>query len=574
MWAGDFASWQLKSGRLLCKTEADAFQRITLIARKITDDKRRVSFRVKLDHTSVDPQFGAAGFLLGMPSPNLDGSSSKKSDAAGLFAGITPSGELVIKTAPTLKRLREELNGIEASQGRLPESTDLLLTAVPVGSRYTLLLQSFESDTHQELARQSFWNVPAALLHGYPGLACVSQKENASLSVMFDCWEVEGADMIVAPDDESEIGPIVGVWHTIDGGTLHMTVQLMPVGHRLNVVKLQFFEEGHWKTVARSDINPVNFSAEILIDKLDCSCNHPYRLEYGESLSDGSIRHHYRSGTIASKLALDAGKLVVAEPEPAEYYGYALKPDVYVFYDVPLSPDMGESMKMLQKWYHWCFANREAGRDTPCVGVYRHAITYRRVRIEAAETAAEEARDLSVDWESWIGADMKLICAPDMFSLVAKRDDQDSKDSSSGSDNNSDNKALQSVASGVGYVVVNSAERSLVYNRRQAFPHQDRSCAGWPISCKQSAAYDCGHVGYLPPVEIMGRPNAVIQVVDENSGRLVYSVRSGGTVLLPRIFRIGHYTLVVGDPETGTQRKFPNLTPRPPEKTDAIRVAL
>ena len=574
MWAGDFASWQLKSGRLFCKTEADAFQRVALIARKITDDKRRISFRVKLDHTSVDPQFGAAGFLLGMPSPNLDGSSSKKSDAAGIFAGITPSGELVIKTAPTLKRLREELHGLAASQGSLPESTDLLLTAVPVGDRYTLLLQSFESDTRQELARQSFWNVPAALLHGYPGLACVSQQKDASLSVMFDSWEVEGADMIAAPDDESEIGPIVGVWHTIDRGRLHMTVQLMPVGCRLNVVKLQFFDDGHWQTEARSDINSDDFRAEFLIDKLDVGRDHPYRIEYGESLSDGSIRYHYRSGTIASKGALDAGELVVAEQGLASYYGYAPRPDVYVFYDVPLPAHRDENMKMLQEWYHWCFANREAGRDTPCLGVFRKAMTYRRARIEVAETADEGERDLAADWEGWVGADMKLICAPDMFLLVAKRDDQEERGSMAGSDNRRENKAQESAESGTGYVKINSAKRTLVYNRQQPFPNQDRSCAGWPIRCKQSAAYDCCHMGYLSPVEIMGRPNAVVQVVDENTGRLVYSVRSGGSVLLPRIFRIGHYTLVVGEPETGSQHRFGNLTPRTPEKSKAIRVAL
>jgi hypothetical protein len=87
-------------------------------------------------------------------------------------------------------------------------------------------------------------------------------------------------------------------------------------------------------------------------------------------------------------------------------------------------------------------------------------------------------------------------------------------------------------------------------------------------------AYDREHVGYLPAVEIMGQSNAVIQVINENNGKLLYSLRSNGAAFMPRVFRIGHYTMNIGIPETGSKKTFPNLTPRAPGETPPIRVTL
>jgi hypothetical protein len=160
---------------------------------------------------------------------------------------------------------------------------------------------------------------------------------------------------------------------------------------------------------------------------------------------------------------------------------------------------------------------------------------------------------------------MKIICAPDMFRLVAGINVADSDDQTD---------EAAAADSGIGYVQIDAAARSAVYNRIDCSGKRVKSYPGWPIKCKYSAAYNRNHVGYLPAVEIMGRSNAVIQVINENTGELVYSVRSSGTVLLPHVFEVGHYCLNAGDPELGLKRSFTGLTPGSSKKTDAIRVAL
>jgi len=169
---------------------------------------------------------------------------------------------------------------------------------------------------------------------------------------------------------------------------------------------------------------------------------------------------------------------------------------------------------------------------------------------------------------------MKLICSPDMFSRVATRDESDNLSA----EDLSDNKAVYSAASGTGYIEINPALRQITYNRiatnSSATAKAGAPLAGWPITCMHNVSYDREHVGYLPPVEIMGKPNALIQVIDENNGKLIYSLRSSGTAFLPRVFQVGHYSMNIGEPESITQHAFPNLTPRPQGDTPAIRITL
>lgn len=617
MWAADITSWQIKSGKLICQTTEDDFRQLTLLARKVTPNNRSVSMSIILDNTSTVSQYGAAGFLLGIPPPNLNNITGKNIDSPGLFAGITPSGKLVIQTSPTFNRMRELLESYESPQNKLsdttsstgvspvpnnsqqnylPASTKIMLTVAPVGNRYTILLQHFNTDISAELDRQTLWNVPASLIHGYPGLACISPA-HSPLSTTFNKWTIRGTSTVATTDDESTTGPIVGAWHTLHKNTLRMTVQLMPVGKRLNIVKLQTFTDGEWKTTAQSEIRATDFTATFSINNWDINKEQPYRLEYGESLSTGNIRNHYWSGTIASANESDKTSITIAEPTPRQYSprlppGGASKPratqrvahtthvspsptpDISIFYNITPPPHTCQNLAKLQEWYRWCFTNRELGRNTPCLGIYNQTMTYRRIRIEIAKSADPQQQIHQDDWNNWSEADMKLIYAPDMYSLTATRDapEQPSPEDAE------ENKALLYADSGIGYIEVNPATRDITYNRiatkSTSTTKVGKPLPGWPISCKHNMAYDREHVGYLPAIEIMGKPNAVIQIINENNDKLVYSLRSGGTAFLPRVFNIGHYIMHIGEPETTSKHTFPNLTPRALSEAPTIRVAL
>jgi len=57
--------------------------------------------------------------------------------------------------------------------------------------------------------------------------------------------------------------------------------------------------------------------------------------------------------------------------------------------------------------------------------------------------------------------------------------------------------------------------------------------------------------GWLPEIQIAGAPDAVVQVVEESSGDVLYTVRSNGATFQAPVYADGLYTLKVG-------RNFPD----------------
>jgi alkaline phosphatase D len=51
----------------------------------------------------------------------------------------------------------------------------------------------------------------------------------------------------------------------------------------------------------------------------------------------------------------------------------------------------------------------------------------------------------------------------------------------------------------------------------------------------------------------------VVQVVDEQSNEIVYTLRINGTSFRPKVFKAGTYTLKVGEPNTAKMRTLSNV---------------
>ena len=54
-------------------------------------------------------------------------------------------------------------------------------------------------------------------------------------------------------------------------------------------------------------------------------------------------------------------------------------------------------------------------------------------------------------------------------------------------------------------------------------------------------------MAYLPALVVEGQEDPVMQVVDEDSGEIVYTLRINGTRFRPKVFRSGTYTVRVGE---------------------------
>ncbi len=74
-----------------------------------------------------------------------------------------------------------------------------------------------------------------------------------------------------------------------------------------------------------------------------------------------------------------------------------------------------------------------------------------------------------------------------------------------------------------------------------------RQHPGWPITVRQEDNYGRRALHYLPELRISGRENPVVQIVDEASDEVVYTVRIKGDTIRPKVFKEGVYTIRVGE---------------------------
>jgi len=73
---------------------------------------------------------------------------------------------------------------------------------------------------------------------------------------------------------------------------------------------------------------------------------------------------------------------------------------------------------------------------------------------------------------------------------------------------------------------------------------------GWPITIRQGDNYGRKAVGYLPTLKITGQADPVVQIVNESSKEIVYTLRIKGRSFRPKVFGDGPYTVKVGEGKT------------------------
>ncbi|MFV1994749.1 MAG: hypothetical protein ACC661_04880 [Verrucomicrobiales bacterium] len=70
---------------------------------------------------------------------------------------------------------------------------------------------------------------------------------------------------------------------------------------------------------------------------------------------------------------------------------------------------------------------------------------------------------------------------------------------------------------------------------------------GWPITINQEENYNRGAIAWLPELRISGASDPVLQVIAEDSGEVVYTLRIRGNNFRPKVFKEGVYTIRVGE---------------------------
>ena len=99
-----------------------------------------------------------------------------------------------------------------------------------------------------------------------------------------------------------------------------------------------------------------------------------------------------------------------------------------------------------------------------------------------------------------------------------------------------------------------------------------RQYPGWPITIAQEQNYGRKAAAWLPTVVCEGLETPVIQVTNEKTKEVVYTLRIRGTSWQPKVFESGTYSVGVGEPATGLWKVFRNLKAVPKSAAKKLKV--
>jgi hypothetical protein len=137
---------------------------------------------------------------------------------------------------------------------------------------------------------------------------------------------------------------------------------------------------------------------------------------------------------------------------------------------------------------------------------------------------------------------------------------------------------LHDKASGYGLVRFNTKDRTitmecfkLLVDVSKPGEHQ---FPGWPKTIHMLDNYDRKSTGDLPAISVRGMKEPVVQVVDEKTKQVVYTLRLQGSDFRPMVFSKGPFTVHVGELGTERVRTFTGVLPAAKKKKASLEVDL
>jgi len=134
---------------------------------------------------------------------------------------------------------------------------------------------------------------------------------------------------------------------------------------------------------------------------------------------------------------------------------------------------------------------------------------------------------------------------------------------------------LTTRAAGFGVVRFNKPERTIAI---ECWPRNvdvtdpaARQYPGWPKTIRQLDNYGRQATAYLPTLKISGMDDPVVQVIDESSGEIVYTLRINGNEFRPKVFSKGTYTIRVGE-QPDAMKELTGIEALPPEEEGELEV--
>ncbi|MCH2378094.1 MAG: hypothetical protein MK236_01605 [Pedosphaera sp.] len=125
---------------------------------------------------------------------------------------------------------------------------------------------------------------------------------------------------------------------------------------------------------------------------------------------------------------------------------------------------------------------------------------------------------------------------------------------------------LHDKSSGYGLVRFNTAKQTITIECWRllfdaAKPKPADQFPGWPRTIHMMENYGRTAADYLPAIEVEGLKDPVIQVINQTTKEIVYTLRIRGKVLRPKIYAKGPHTVKVINPATGKTKTLKGVKP-------------
>ena len=95
---------------------------------------------------------------------------------------------------------------------------------------------------------------------------------------------------------------------------------------------------------------------------------------------------------------------------------------------------------------------------------------------------------------------------------------------------------------------------------------------GWPITVKQLDNYGRKAVAYLPQIKA-NIENPVVQVINEATNEIEYTIRINGKLFTPKAFTLSKHTIRIGEPDKNIWKEFKGVMPAL-EKQGVLKVKI
>ncbi|MCK4856024.1 MAG: hypothetical protein KAT31_17215, partial [Bacteroidales bacterium] len=122
-------------------------------------------------------------------------------------------------------------------------------------------------------------------------------------------------------------------------------------------------------------------------------------------------------------------------------------------------------------------------------------------------------------------------------------------------------------SSGYGIVRFNLSSRDITAESYRFLSKTDEGgylqFPGWPHTINQLDNYGMEPVAYLPPLDIQGMEDPVIEITNEVTGEMEYILRIKGNSFKPMVFSMDPHTVRIGDPDKDMWKTIQGLQPVP-----------